>query len=71
MTGRLQDQVCLITGAAQGIGAAYARACAGEGASVAIVDLPPRLDGPRVQSLAAEVVGAAGALSRALGVQSG
>ncbi|MCB0995321.1 MAG: SDR family oxidoreductase [Acidimicrobiales bacterium] len=39
MTGRLQDQVCLITGAAQGIGAAYARACAGEGASVAIVDL--------------------------------
>jgi 3-oxoacyl-[acyl-carrier protein] reductase len=39
MTGRLQDQVVLITGAAQGIGAAYARACAAEGASVAIVDL--------------------------------
>jgi len=39
MTGRLQDRVCLITGAAQGIGAAYARACAAEGASVAIVDL--------------------------------
>jgi NAD(P)-dependent dehydrogenase (short-subunit alcohol dehydrogenase family) len=39
MTGRLQDAVCLITGAAQGIGAAYARACAAEGAVVAIVDL--------------------------------
>jgi 3-oxoacyl-[acyl-carrier protein] reductase len=39
MTRRLQDGVCLITGAAQGIGAAYARACAAEGASVAIVDL--------------------------------
>ena len=39
MTGRLQDQVCLITGAAQGIGAAYARACSREGAAIAIVDL--------------------------------
>jgi 3-oxoacyl-[acyl-carrier protein] reductase len=39
MTGRLQDMVCLITGAAQGIGAAYARACATEGAAVAIIDL--------------------------------
>jgi NAD(P)-dependent dehydrogenase (short-subunit alcohol dehydrogenase family) len=39
MSGRLQDKVCLITGAAQGIGAAYARACAAEGATVAIVDL--------------------------------
>ena len=39
MTGRLQDQVVLITGAAQGIGAAYARACAREGAAIAIVDL--------------------------------
>jgi 3-oxoacyl-[acyl-carrier protein] reductase len=39
MTDRLKDKVCLITGAAQGIGAAYARACAAEGASIAIVDL--------------------------------
>jgi len=39
MTRRLEDMVCLITGAAQGIGAAYARACAAEGAAVAIVDL--------------------------------
>jgi len=39
MGERLQGKVCIITGAAQGIGAAYARACAREGASVAIVDL--------------------------------
>lgn len=39
MNGRLQGKVLLITGAAQGIGAAYARACAAEGASIAIVDL--------------------------------
>jgi 3-oxoacyl-[acyl-carrier protein] reductase len=39
MSGRLEDMVCLITGAAQGIGAAYARACAAEGAAIAIVDL--------------------------------
>jgi NAD(P)-dependent dehydrogenase (short-subunit alcohol dehydrogenase family) len=39
MSGRLQDRVVLVTGAAQGIGAAYARACAREGADVAIVDL--------------------------------
>ncbi len=36
---RLQDKVCIVTGAAQGIGAAYARAMAAEGADVAIVDL--------------------------------
>jgi NAD(P)-dependent dehydrogenase (short-subunit alcohol dehydrogenase family) len=39
MSERLQGKVCLVTGAAQGIGAAYARACAAEGAAVAIVDL--------------------------------
>jgi NAD(P)-dependent dehydrogenase (short-subunit alcohol dehydrogenase family) len=39
MAGRLDGKVCLVTGAAQGIGAAYARACAAEGAAVAIVDL--------------------------------
>jgi NAD(P)-dependent dehydrogenase (short-subunit alcohol dehydrogenase family) len=39
MTGRLQDKVVLVTGAAQGIGAAYARACAAEGAAVGIIDL--------------------------------
>ena len=36
---RLQDRVAIITGAAQGIGAAYARAMAQEGATVIIADL--------------------------------
>ena len=36
--GRLDGRVAIVTGAAQGIGAAYARAMAGEGASVVIAD---------------------------------
>jgi 3-oxoacyl-[acyl-carrier protein] reductase len=36
---RLHGKVCIITGAAQGIGAAYARAMAAEGADIAIIDL--------------------------------
>ncbi|TAK02029.1 SDR family oxidoreductase [bacterium] len=36
---RLKDQVAIVTGAAQGIGAAYARGLAREGAAVAIVDI--------------------------------
>ena len=39
MRERLLDKVCIVTGAAQGIGAAYARALASEGADVAIIDL--------------------------------
>jgi NAD(P)-dependent dehydrogenase (short-subunit alcohol dehydrogenase family) len=39
MGDRLRDKVCIVTGAAQGIGAAYARAMAAEGADVAIIDL--------------------------------
>jgi len=39
MGDRLLDKVCIVTGAAQGIGAAYARAMAKEGADVAIIDL--------------------------------
>ena len=39
MSGRLDGKVCIITGSAQGIGAAYARACAAEGAAIGIVDL--------------------------------
>jgi NAD(P)-dependent dehydrogenase (short-subunit alcohol dehydrogenase family) len=36
---RLTDQVAIVTGAAQGIGAAYAKGLAGEGAAVAVVDV--------------------------------
>ncbi|HXY93698.1 MAG TPA: SDR family oxidoreductase [Acidimicrobiia bacterium] len=39
MGDRLLDKVCIVTGSAQGIGAAYARAMAAEGADVAIIDL--------------------------------
>ena len=36
---RVQDRVAIITGAAQGIGATYAKAMAKEGAKVVIADL--------------------------------
>ena len=36
---RLKDKVAIVTGAAQGIGAAYARGLAKEGAAVAVVDI--------------------------------
>jgi len=36
---RLKDQVAIITGSAQGIGAAYARGLAAEGAEVVVVDI--------------------------------
>jgi len=37
--GRLQGKVAIITGAGQGIGAAYAKALAGEGAKVVVTDI--------------------------------
>ena len=39
MGERLAGKVCVVTGAAQGIGAAYATAMAANGADVAIIDL--------------------------------
>lgn len=48
-TGRLQGKVAIITGAAQGIGAEYARALAAEGAAVIVADV---LDaGPVAQAI--------------------
>ena len=38
-TGRLQGKVAIITGAAQGIGAEYARALAAQGAAVVVADI--------------------------------
>ncbi len=59
MTGRLDGAVAIITGGAQGIGAAYARGMAAEGASVVIADV---LD---ATPLVDEITGGQG---RALGV---
>ncbi|WP_370289388.1 SDR family oxidoreductase [Nocardioides sp.] len=39
MSTRFQDKVAVVTGAAQGIGEAYARALAAEGAAVVVADL--------------------------------
>ena len=39
MGNRLAERVAIVTGAAQGIGAAYARALAAEGAAVTIGDV--------------------------------
>ena len=39
MSDRLEGRACIVTGAAQGIGAAYARRLASEGSDVAIIDL--------------------------------
>jgi len=49
--GRLDGKVAIVTGAAGGIGEAYARALAGEGASVVIADL----DAERGAKVAADI----------------
>jgi len=55
MKNRLQDRVAIITGGGHGIGAAYARRLAAEGAKLAIAEL----DGPAGERIAAEVGGLA------------
>jgi 3-oxoacyl-[acyl-carrier protein] reductase len=58
---RFTDRVAVVTGAAQGIGAATARRLAAEGAAVAVVDLAA----DRAQAVADELIAAGG---RAIGV---
>jgi 3-oxoacyl-[acyl-carrier protein] reductase len=53
---RFAGRVAVVTGAAQGIGAATARRLAAEGASVAVVDLDPR----RSTAMAEEITAAGG-----------
>ncbi|QBM76133.1 SDR family oxidoreductase [Sphingomonas sp. AAP5] len=48
---RLEDKLCVVTGAGRGIGAAIARAFAAEGAHVVVTDK----NGPSAQALAAEL----------------
>ena len=55
MARPLEGKVAIVTGAAQGIGAATARALAREGARVVVVDMP-QADGP-ASTLAAEIGG--------------
>jgi len=53
MSTRFQDKVVVVTGAAQGIGEAYARALAAEGAAVVVADLNEE-DGAKVAASIAE-----------------
>jgi NAD(P)-dependent dehydrogenase (short-subunit alcohol dehydrogenase family) len=57
--GRLKDRVAIVTGAAQGIGAQYARALAAQGAAVSVIDL---LDPSSVATAIVEAGGKALAL---------
>jgi 3-oxoacyl-[acyl-carrier protein] reductase len=48
---RLKDRVAIVTGSGQGMGLAIARACAGEGAKVAITDINDRTIEAAVEEL--------------------
>ena len=56
MTGRFDDKVAIVTGAAGGIGEAYARALAAEGASVVVADV----DQEKGEHTAADIASAGG-----------
>ncbi len=55
--GRFDGKVSIVTGAARGIGEAYARALAGEGASVVVADL----DAAGAAAVAKDIAGSGGA----------
>src|SRR4051794_19329625 len=54
--GRFDDKVAIVTGAAGGIGEAYARALAAEGANVVVADL----DATKGQATAKDIAAAGG-----------
>jgi NAD(P)-dependent dehydrogenase (short-subunit alcohol dehydrogenase family) len=54
MAPRLAGRVCIVTGGAQGIGFAAARALAADGSDVAVVDLGAQLDGGGVDPTQAQ-----------------
>ncbi|HZB71025.1 MAG TPA: SDR family NAD(P)-dependent oxidoreductase, partial [Acidimicrobiales bacterium] len=55
--GRFDGKVSIVTGAARGIGEAYARALAAEGASVVVADL----DAAGAAAVAKDIAGSGGA----------
>ena len=56
--GRLSGRAIIVTGAAQGIGAAYARALAAEGARLAVCDLdPPEATVAAIKKAGGEAIG--------------
>jgi NAD(P)-dependent dehydrogenase (short-subunit alcohol dehydrogenase family) len=52
--GRFTDRTAIVTGAAQGIGAAYAKALAAEGASVVVADLNAELGAEVAKQITAD-----------------
>lgn len=51
MTPRLRDRVCVVTGAARGIGFAIAERFGQEGARIVCIDVSERRLGPSVEAL--------------------
>jgi NAD(P)-dependent dehydrogenase (short-subunit alcohol dehydrogenase family) len=60
LVDRVRNKVAIVTGAAQGIGAEYARALAAEGAAVALADVAD------AQAVTEEIKAAGGWRSRTL-----